>query len=43
MLFENKTYEVCTVNKGKIILYRDDGKKPVQADGVTTLSRVYLA
>ena len=43
MLFENKKYEVYTVNKCKIVLYRDDGKRPVQADGITTLSRVYLA
>ena len=38
MLFENKK-----VNKHKIGLNRDDDKRPVQADGITTLARGYVA
>ena len=41
MLFENKKHEVYTVNKYKIALNRDDGKRIVQADGTTTLARGY--
>ena len=43
MLFENKKYEVCTVNKHKIALKRDDNKRLVHANGVTTLARRYVA
>ena len=39
MLFENKKHEVYTVNKYKIALKRDDDKRLVQADGMTTLAR----
>ena len=37
-LFENKKHEVYTVNKYKIALNRDDDKKIVPADGITTLA-----
>ena len=43
MLFENKKYEVYTVNKYKIALNRGDDKRIVQADGITTLARGYAA
>ena len=43
MLFENKKHEVYTVIKYKIALNRDDDKSIVQADGITTLARVYVA
>ena len=43
MLFENKKHEVYTVNKHKIALNRDDEKRFVQADGITTLVRGYVA
>ena len=43
MLFENKKYEVYTVNKHKIALNRDDDKRLVQADGIATLARAYVA
>ena len=43
MLFENKGYEVYAVNKYKIALSRDDDKRLVQADGITTLARRYVA
>ena len=39
MLFENKKDEVYTVYKHKIALNRDDDKRLVQADGITTLAR----
>ena len=39
MLLENKKHEVYTVNKHKIALNRDDDKRLVQADGITTLAR----
>ena len=42
MLFENK-HEVYTVNKHKIALNKDDGKRLVQAYGITTLARGYVA
>ena len=42
MLFENKKHEVYTVNKHKITLDRDDDKRLVQADGITTLARGYV-
>ena len=43
MLFENKKHGVYTVNKYKIALNRDDDKRVVQADGITTLARGYVA
>ena len=43
MLFENEKHEVCTVNKYKIALHRDDDKRIVQADGITSLARGYVA
>ena len=43
MLFENKKHKVYTVNKYKIVLNRDDDKRLVQADGITTLARGYVA
>ena len=42
ILFENKKYEVYMVNKHKIALNRDDDKRLVQADGLTTLARRYV-
>ena len=42
MLFENKRHEVCTVNKHKIALNRDDDKRLVQTDIITTLARGYV-
>ena len=43
MLFGNKNHEDCTVNKYKIALNRDDDKRIVQVDGITTLARGYVA
>ena len=51
MLFENKKYEVYTinkhelypVNKHKIALDRGDDKRLVQDDGITTLARGYVS
>ena len=43
MWFENKKQEVYTVNKHKVALNRDDDKRFVQADGVTTFARGYAA
>ena len=43
MLFENKGHEVYTANKYKIALNRNDDKRLVQADGITTLARGYVA
>ena len=42
-LFENKKPEIYTVNKYKIALNRDDDKRLVQVDGITTLARGYIA
>ena len=42
MLFENKKHEVYTVNKHQIALNRDDDKRVVQADLLTTLARGYM-
>ena len=42
-VFENKRHEVYTVNKHKIALNRDDDKRLVQADVITTLARGYVA
>ena len=43
MLFENKKQEVYTVNNHKIALNRDDNKRLLQVDDITTLARRYLA
>ena len=43
MLFENRKHEVYTVNKHNAALNRDDDKRIVQADGITTLARGYVA
>ena len=43
MLSENKKHEVYTVNKHKIALNRDDDKRLVQTDGITTLAREHVA
>ena len=43
MLFENKKHEVYTVNKHKTALNRDDNKRVVQADEITTLARGHVA
>ena len=42
-LFENKRHEVYSVNKYRIALNRDDNKRTVQADGIITLARGYVA
>ena len=42
MLYKDKKHEVYTVNKNKIALNRDDDKRLVQADGITTLARGYV-
>ena len=42
MLFENKKHQVYTVTKHKIALNRDDYKRIVQANGITTLARGYV-
>ena len=39
MLFENKKHEIYTVNKTKIALNRDDDKRLVKQEGITTLAR----
>ena len=39
MLFENRKHEIHTVNKNKIALNRDDDKRIIQADGMSTLAR----
>ena len=43
MMFENKKHEVYMVNEHKIALNRDDDKRVVQADGIKTLARRYVA
>ena len=43
MLFQNKKHELCMVIKHKIALNRDDDKRTVQAYGITTLARGYVA
>ena len=42
VLFENKKHTIYKVNKHKIALNRDDDKRLVQADGITTLARGYV-
>ena len=43
MLFENKKHKLFTVNKCKIALNREDDKRIIQDDGITTLARGYAA
>ena len=43
MLFENKKHKVYTVKNHKIALNRDDDKRIVQADRITTLAREHVA
>ena len=42
-LFDNKKHEVYTVNKYKKALNRDDDKRVVQTNGITTLAKGYVA
>ena len=42
VLFEHKNHEVYTVNKCKIALNRDDDKRIIQEDGITTLARGFV-
>ena len=42
MLLGNKKHETHTVKKDKIALNRDEDKRVVQADGITTLARGYV-
>ena len=42
MLFEYKKHEVYTVNKHNIALKKDDDKRIVQADEITTLARGHV-
>ena len=39
MLFEHRKHEVYTVNKCKIALNRDDDKRIIRKDNITTLAR----
>ena len=43
ILFKNKKHKFYTVNKHKITLNRDDDKRLVQVNGITTLARVHVA
>ena len=43
MLFENKKHGVYTVNKHKTAMNRENDKRLVQANGITTLARRYVA
>ena len=43
MLFENEKHELNTGNKHKIALNRDNDKRHVEANGITVLTRGYLA
>ena len=43
MLFENKKHEIYTVNKHKIALNKDDDKRIVQPDEITTLARGHVS
>ena len=42
VLFEHKNHEVYTVNKCKIALNRDDDKRIIREDGITTLARGFV-
>ena len=42
MLFEHKKHDIFTVNKCKIALNRDDDKRIIQEDGITTLARGFI-
>ena len=42
MLFENKKHEVYRVKKHKVALNRDNDKRLVLADGITTLAKGYV-
>ena len=42
MLFEHYKHEVNTVNNCKIALNRDDDKRLIQEDRITTLARGYV-
>jgi len=42
VLFEHKKHDVFTVNECKVALNRDDDKRLVQKDGVTTLARGFI-
>ena len=42
MLFQNKKHEIYTSNVNKIALNRDDDKRLVQKDGISTLARGYM-
>ena len=41
-LFEHNKHEVFTVNKCKIALNRDDDKRIIREDGITTLAKGYV-
>ena len=43
MLFVNKKHEVYMGDKYKIALNKDDDKRLVQVDGITTLAREHVA
>ena len=43
MLFENKTHKVYTIKRYKIALNRDNDKRIVQTNGITTSARGYVA
>ena len=43
MFFKKKKHEVYTVNKHKIALNRDDDKRVLQVDGITTLASGHVA
>ena len=43
VLFENKKHEIYTVNKQKIALNRNNDKRMIQADGITTLVRGHVS
>ncbi|WP_205732697.1 hypothetical protein, partial [Acinetobacter baumannii] len=42
MLFEHKKHDIYTVNKCKIALNRQDDKRIIQQDGITTLARGFI-